>query len=78
MKLQLVEDWRRSWRWATVWLAWAAGGIASLLVAYPDELKALVAYVPERWRPLASLATAIAVGGLPWLARVTRRKPADG
>jgi hypothetical protein len=78
MRLHLVDDWRRSWRWASVRLAWLAGISAGVLTAYPDELKGLVAYVPEPWRPLASLAVALAVGGLPWLARVTKRKPADG
>jgi hypothetical protein len=78
MKLELVDDWRRSWRWASVRLGWFAALVGGFLTAYPDQLKGLVAYVPDQWRPLASLGVAVLIGGVPWLLRVTKKVPADG
>lgn len=74
-RLELVDDWRRSWRWASVRLAALFGVIAGFLTAYPTVLQGLVAYVPAQWRPLASIAFALVAFVVPTLARLLKKKP---
>lgn len=77
--MTLVDDARQWWRWWSVRMAALAGIAAGALVAQPQILTALVAYVPERWRPLASALAGIAVFAAPTLARlIQQRSKTDG
>lgn len=71
--MTLVDDVRQAWRWWSVRLAMVAGIGAGALVAQPQLLTGLVAYVPEQWRPLASAAAGIVVFGAPTIARVLQQ-----
>jgi len=46
MKLRLVEDWRRAWRWWTVHLAVLVGAAASVFTAHPAILLGLIGFIP--------------------------------
>lgn len=60
--MKLVEGWASHWwKFWSVRLAMVAGLAAGYLAAYPDELKTLIAYVPEKWRPLVSMAIGLFV-----------------
>lgn len=71
--MMLVEDVRQAWRWWSVRLAALAGAGAAALVAQPQILTGLVAYVPERWRPLASALAGVAVFAAPTIARLIQQ-----
>lgn len=65
MKLQFVAHCRLWWkRWST-WLAGLFALIVGYFTAYPGQLIGLVAYVPEQWRPIASVAVSFTVFVVP-------------
>lgn len=37
-KLKLIDDWRHSWKFGSVWLAWAAGAISTAIIGYAPSL----------------------------------------
>lgn len=71
--MTLVEDARQWWRWWSVRMAALAGVVAGALVAQPQILTGLVAYVPERWRPLASALAGVVVFAAPTIARLIKQ-----
>ena len=74
----LVDDARQWWRWWSVRLAALAGVVAGALVAQPQILTGLVAYVPEQWRPAASALAGIAVFAAPTIARLVQQGGGNG
>ncbi len=72
--MKLIEEARQFWRWWSVRLAALAGIVAGYFTAYPAQLQGLLAYVPERWRPVASIAVGLVVFALPTLARVIKQE----
>lgn len=54
-------------------MAALAGVLAGALVAQPQILTALVAYVPEPWRPLASALAGLVVFAAPTVARLVQQ-----
>lgn len=71
--MTLVEDARQAWRWWSVRMAAIAGMVAAALVAQPQILTGLVAYVPEAWRPAAASLAGIAVFAAPTLVRLLKQ-----
>ena len=71
--MKLVEEARQAWRWWSVRMAALAGIVAGALVAQPQILTGLVAYVPEQWRPAASALAGIVVFAAPTLARIVKQ-----
>lgn len=65
MSIQLVAHWRLWWRRWSTWLASIPALIAGYLTAYPNELRGLVAYVPDEWRPVASILVSLLVFAVP-------------
>jgi hypothetical protein len=76
--MTLVDDARQAWRWWSVRLAALAGIVAGALVAQPQLLTGLVAYVPEPWRPVASALAGIAVFAAPTIARLLQQGGSNG
>ncbi|WCT78866.1 hypothetical protein [Novosphingobium humi] len=72
--MTLVEDARLWWRWWSVRMAMVAGAAAGAVVAQPQILTNLVAYVPERWRPLAGSLVGIITFAAPTLARILKQR----
>ncbi|WP_062788591.1 hypothetical protein [Novosphingobium capsulatum] len=66
------------WRLWSVKMAALAGLIVTYLMSDPTLLPRLVAYVPDRWRPLASMAVGFAVFALPTIARWLPQPAASG
>lgn len=75
LKLELVDDWKRAWRWASVQLAALVALAAGFLTQFPTVLQGLTLYVPERWRPVAAIALALVAFIVPTAARLLRKKP---
>lgn len=65
MKLELVAHWRLWWRRWSTWLAGVPAIIAGYLVQNPNDLRGLVAYVPDEWKPLASVLVSLIVFAVP-------------
>jgi hypothetical protein len=68
-----VEDARKFWQYWSVRLAAIAGIAAGYLAAYPAQLQQLVAYVPEEWRPAASVAIGAIVFAVPTIVRMMQQ-----
>lgn len=68
------------WRLWSVKLAALGGLIVAYLMSDPTLLPRIVAYVPDAWRPLASVAVGFAAFALPTIARRLPQppKPGDG
>jgi hypothetical protein len=76
MGIKLVEDWKRSYRWASVQLAAAVAIIAGILTANPGLLLGLIGYLPEgSWRTVASVGVSVTVFVLPTLTRLLHKEP---
>ncbi|NOW44175.1 hypothetical protein FHW96_000302 [Novosphingobium sp. SG751A] len=71
--MTLVDDARACWRWWSVRMAALAGVVAGALVAQPQILTGLVAYVPEPWRPAASALAGLVVFAAPTMARLIQQ-----
>lgn len=76
--MTLVDDARQWWRWWSVRMAMVAGAVAGALVAQPQILTSLVAYVPDRWRPLASALAGLTVFAAPTIARLVQQGGGNG
>ena len=68
--MKLIEEARQAWRLWSVRLAAVAGVLAGYLAAYPAQVQQLVDYVPEQWRPAASVLIGFTVFGLPTVLRL--------
>lgn len=72
--MQLVEEWRQALRWGSVQLAIVFGAIVGYVTS-PEglaQVRGLLTYVPENWRPLASVLIGITAAVIPTLARITK------
>ncbi|WP_041863548.1 DUF7940 domain-containing protein [Bordetella petrii] len=56
MKLKLVEDWRRGWRWISVNCIAVVVAVQGAWMAMPDDLKA---GIPSSWVSGVSVATLV-------------------
>ena len=56
IKLQLVEDWRKAWRWFSVNAMIAAGAIQGAWLQIPDDMRA---HIPEHLISGATIALLI-------------------
>ena len=65
--MRLIDDWRRSWRWASVRLALLAGAISGWAASDPAGFARMVDLLPAWARPLVGVALAAAAIG----ARIT-------
>lgn len=73
MKLQFVAHCRLWWkRWST-WLAGLFALVVGTLTADPGILLAVVSYLPERWRLIASIGVALLVFVVPVLVANLRQ-----
>lgn len=71
--MQLIDEARGWWRLWSVRLATIPALIAGYLTMFPGELPQLVAYIPEYWRPVASVAVTFLVFVVPTLVRLTKQ-----
>lgn len=72
--MKLIEDWAQHlWRAWSIRLAMIAGLVGGYFTAYPAELQKLVEMVPEKWRPLASLAAALFIFSAATGARLVKQ-----
>ena len=77
--MKFVQDWRQAWRWWSVRLSVLAGIVAGY-VATPEgaaSIAALVRYVPDHWRPIASIGIGLAVAMIPTLTRIIQQGASD-
>ena len=73
MKLRLIPNWRESWRWSSVRLAWIFASAAAVLTASQTLAIGLLMILPSGpWRYVAAGAVGLLGIGIPWLMRVTR------
>ncbi|MBT0667035.1 hypothetical protein HT136_01465 [Novosphingobium profundi] len=73
-RIHLVEDWRNSWRWASVRLSWLAGVLAFALMNMPArDIMAIADMIPPQWRPFARLVLSLLIAGAPHLARIVKK-----
>lgn len=70
-----IAELRALWRYWSVKLAAVAGLFVAYLIADPTALPAMVAHVPEGWRPLASVLVGFAAFALPTIARRLPQPP---
>lgn len=73
-KLELVDNWRSAWKWASVRLAALVGILATVFTAQPDLLLGLVNMLPEGpLRLFLSVAVGAVVFGIPLLTRIFQK-----
>jgi hypothetical protein len=73
-----IAEIRPLWRLWSVKLAALGGLIVAYLMSDPTLLPRVVAYVPEGWRPLASLGVGFVAFALPTIARWLPQPPKSG
>ena len=59
MKLHLIEDWRRAWRWSSVRLAVIAGAATGWVATDPAGFQRAVDLLPEWVRPVLGVIVAV-------------------
>lgn len=72
--MKLIAEWRLWWRRWSTWLAAAAAGIATAMVASPALLVGLVGFFPAAWRPFLAGATFAVVFIVPVLVAQLKQK----
>lgn len=73
--MRLIDEWRRSWRWASVRLAVVAGAVSGWAASDPAGFARAVDLLPPWARPLVGLVVTMTAIG----ARVTTKGTrADG
>lgn len=71
MKLRLVENWRQSWRWASVQLAALVAVLAGIMTANPGLLLGLIQFLPSgTMRTVAAVGVSIVVFVIPTISRL--------
>lgn len=76
--MRFIENWAEQlWRAWSIRLAAVAGIIVGWFTAYPQALLQLVAYVPEQWRPAASVAASLIAFAVPTVARLVKQGGKD-
>lgn len=71
MKLRLVENWRQSWRWASVQLAALVALLAGVMTANPGLLLGLIQFLPTgATRTIAAIGVSIVVFVIPVISRL--------
>ena len=79
LKLRLIDDWRRFWRWGSVQMAAVAATGAAVLLNVSGAAQAALAAMPAELRSSLPAWLPIAMFVVPTLARVlTFRKKDDG
>jgi len=73
MRIKLIDECRQWWKLWSIWLAGVAASIAAAIVASPQLLLGLLAFVPEGWRWLAAVGTFVVVFVLPTIARLAQQ-----
>lgn len=68
--MRLITGWQNWWRLRSIQLAAIAGMIATAIVASPQLLLGLIAFVPENLRWLAAIVTGFVVFVVPALTRL--------
>lgn len=76
--MQFVTEIRHWWKFWSVRLAVLAGAAAGWITANPQTVGQLVAYVPEQYRPIASVLIGILVATVPTLARMMKQPKLEG
>lgn len=75
--MHLVDNWRESWRWASMRLALFASTMAGVFVADPwssaSVLFAVVGNLPEPIRLTAAVGVAVLIFAIIAIARLTRK-----
>lgn len=71
--MRLVDDARLWWRWWSVRAAALAGLVVGWAMQWPQQVFALIAYVPEYWRPAAGAALGFIVFALPTTLRLFKQ-----
>lgn len=72
--MKLIENCGHWWKLWSVRLAAVAAALAATIVASPQLLLGLIAFVPEGWRWLAAILTGIITFVVPTLARVIKQE----
>ena len=72
MKLRLVDDWRSWHRWGSMRLNLIATGVIAYVLANPAQLVAICTALPEPMRVPFAILSALGLGALVALARLTR------
>jgi hypothetical protein len=73
--MQLIDDWRRVWRWGSVRVMAIPPFLVGLYAAQPSIFTGLISYVPEHWRPAALFVGTAFMSGLGIILR--NLAPAD-
>lgn len=78
----VADDWRDSWRFASVQLNAALSFLSSVLISFSDQAEILLAFVP--FLAAGPIRTAVLVAllfcilfGPSWLGRIYKQKPID-
>jgi hypothetical protein len=68
---RLIDDWKRCWRFASVWLAAVAGALSAVIVANPGLALGLLPYLPTGfWRGVVAVAIGMVVFVVPTITRL--------
>lgn len=81
MKIRLIDDWRRSWRFGSVWLAWAAAALSGSIIAAAPGLVVQALTAPLATRIVIAAMVALAVAASAWSTRilaVQKKDKSDG
>lgn len=77
LRARLIDDarqWHKMW---SVRLAAFAAALGAAIVAAPQMMLGLLAYVPEDWRPAAAAVTAVVSFVIPTLLRLWKQPGKD-
>lgn len=77
MKIHLVNDWRRAWRWASVRLAAVASIVLAYLWAAPDQALLVLNAMPAETRAYLSPVVGIIIFIGVTATRVIHKKKDD-
>ncbi|MDE2434750.1 MAG: hypothetical protein KGM49_00685 [Sphingomonadales bacterium] len=75
--MQLIDDARQFWRLWSVRIMAIPVLLAGAYASSPAVFTGLIAYVPEKWRPLALFLGTVVMSGIGTLARVVKQGPRD-
>ncbi len=76
MKLQLIENWRASYKYASIQFAALVAILAGIMSANPGMLLGLINYLPVGpMRTVAAVFVSLVVFVIPALTRILQKKP---